>query len=64
MKLKYLLQENISRKVFWELVKFNYPPHQIAFTTEKSLKREQDIMKNKRLIINCFPKLPVHNVED
>ena len=24
---------NISRDAFWELVKFNYPTHQIAFTT-------------------------------
>lgn len=28
----------ISRDVFWELVKFSYPTHQIVFCTEKSLK--------------------------
>lgn len=27
----------ISRSAFWELVKFKYPTHQIAFCTEKSL---------------------------
>ena len=32
------LEGNISRKAFWELVKFNYPTHQICFNTEKSLK--------------------------
>ncbi len=29
---------NISREAFWELVKFKYPAHQIAFCTEASLK--------------------------
>ena len=29
---------NISRESFWELVKFNYPTHQICFNSEKSLK--------------------------
>ena len=28
----------ISRTAFWELVKFNYPTHQIVFCTEKALK--------------------------
>lgn len=28
----------ISRDVFWELVKFSYPTHQIVFCTEKALK--------------------------
>lgn len=28
----------ISRDAFWELVKFNYPTHQIVFCTEESLK--------------------------
>ena len=28
----------ISRDAFWELVKFNYPTHQIVFCTEKALK--------------------------
>ena len=28
----------ISREAFWELVKFNYPTHQICFNTEKALK--------------------------
>ncbi len=28
---------NISRAAFWELVKFKYPTHQIAFCTESSL---------------------------
>lgn len=32
------IEGNISREAFWELVKFNYPTHQIAFTTPKSLK--------------------------
>lgn len=29
---------NISRDAFWELVKFKYPTHQIAFCTESALK--------------------------
>ena len=28
----------IPRKPFWELVKFNYPTHQIVFCTEEALK--------------------------
>lgn len=28
----------ISRSAFWELVKFNYPTHQIVYCTEKALK--------------------------
>ena len=28
----------VSRAAFWELVKFNYPTHQIVFCTEKALK--------------------------
>ncbi len=28
----------IPRKAFWELVKFNYPTHQIVFCTEEDLK--------------------------
>ena len=31
------LEGEISRKAFWELVKFKYPTHQIAFCTEKAL---------------------------
>lgn len=27
----------VSRKAFWELVKFNYPTHQIVFCTQKAL---------------------------
>lgn len=27
----------VSRQAFWELVKFNYPTHQIVFCTEKAL---------------------------
>lgn len=29
---------NISKAAFWELVKFKYPTHQIAFCTESALK--------------------------
>lgn len=29
---------NITRAAFWELVKFKYPTHQIAFCTEPALK--------------------------
>ena len=29
---------NISKEAFWELVKFKYPTHQIAFCTEQALK--------------------------
>ena len=32
------IEGNISREAFWELVKFNYPTHQICFNTEKALK--------------------------
>lgn len=32
-----LLDGEISRSAFWELVKFKYPTHQIVFTTEKAL---------------------------
>ena len=28
----------ISRRAFWELVKFNYPTHKIVFCTEEALK--------------------------
>ena len=28
----------ISKAAFWELVKFKYPTHQIAFCTEKALR--------------------------
>lgn len=28
----------ISRSAFWELVKFNYPTHQIVFATQEALK--------------------------
>jgi len=28
----------ISRRAFWELVKFNYPTHQVVFCTEAALK--------------------------
>ena len=28
----------ISRRAFWELVKFNYPTHQVVFCTEEALK--------------------------
>lgn len=28
----------VPRKAFWELVKFNYPTHQIVFCTEEALK--------------------------
>ena len=31
------LEGDISRKAFWELVKFKYPTHQIAFCTQKAL---------------------------
>lgn len=27
----------VSREAFWELVKFNYPTHQIVFCTQKAL---------------------------
>ncbi len=32
------IEGNVSREAFWELVKFNYPTHQICFNTGKSLK--------------------------
>ena len=32
-----LMNGVITREAFWELVKFKYPTHQIAFCTEKSL---------------------------
>lgn len=28
---------NISKTAFWELVKFKYPTHQVAFCTEAAL---------------------------
>ena len=28
----------ISRAAFWEIVKFNYPTHQIVYCTEEALK--------------------------
>lgn len=32
------LSGKISREVFWSLVKFSYPTHQIVFCTERALK--------------------------
>lgn len=32
------IEGRISRQAFWELVKFNYPTHQIVFCTEDALK--------------------------
>lgn len=32
------MEGSISREAFWELVKFDYPTHQIAFLSEASLK--------------------------
>ena len=32
------IEERISRKAFWEIVKFNYPTHQIVFCTDEALK--------------------------
>ena len=32
------MEGNISKAAFWELVKFKYPTHQIAFCTETALK--------------------------
>ena len=32
------IEGRISREAFWELVKFNYPTHQIVFCTEEALK--------------------------
>ena len=32
------LEEKISRKAFWELVRFSYPTHQMVFCTENALK--------------------------
>lgn len=31
------IEGHITRRVFWELVKFNYPTHQIVFCTEDAL---------------------------
>jgi len=31
------IKGNITRQAFWELAKFRYPTHQIAFCTDKSL---------------------------
>lgn len=31
------IEGRISREAFWELVKFNYPTHQIVFCTERAL---------------------------
>lgn len=33
-----LISGEISREAFWELAKFKYPTHQIAFCTERALK--------------------------
>ncbi len=33
-----LLQDRITREAFWELAKFKYPTHQIAFCTQEALK--------------------------
>ena len=32
------IEGRITRSAFWELVKFNYPTHQIVFCTEIALK--------------------------
>lgn len=32
------IEGKISREIFWELVKFSYPTHQIVFCTEEALK--------------------------
>ena len=32
------IEGRITRTAFWELVKFNYPTHQIVFCTEEALK--------------------------
>lgn len=32
------LEGRITRQAFWELVKFNYPTHQIVFCTDEELK--------------------------
>ena len=32
------IEGRISRKAFWEIVKFNHPTHQIVFCTEEALK--------------------------
>lgn len=32
------IQGSINREQFWIMIKFNYPTHQICFSTEKSLK--------------------------
>ncbi|MBR4707094.1 MAG: DUF3990 domain-containing protein [Pseudobutyrivibrio sp.] len=32
------IEGRITRAAFWELVKFNYPTHQIVFCTEEALK--------------------------
>lgn len=31
------IEGRISRRAFWELVKFNYPTHQIVFCTDRAL---------------------------
>lgn len=31
------IEKRITREAFWELVKFKFPTHQIAFCTEKAL---------------------------
>lgn len=36
-KPRILVKGNITNSAFWELVKFKYPTHQIAFCTEKAL---------------------------
>ena len=33
-----LLEGKISRRTFWDLAKFKYPTHQIAFCTDEALK--------------------------
>ena len=33
-----LIEGVITREAFWELAKFRYPTHQIAFCTNKALK--------------------------
>ena len=36
--IEQFIEGDISREAFWELVKFNYPTHQICFNTKKALK--------------------------
>ena len=36
--IESFVEGRITREAFWELVKFNYPTHQIAFCTEEAIK--------------------------